>query len=52
MREIGLAIKHFVDSGVTVHGAVFNAVNAAAGRFSRAYQYHYQYAYRSEPHDE
>jgi len=52
MREIGLAIKHFVDSGVTIHGAVFNAVNAAAGRFSRAYQYHYQYAYRSEPHDD
>ena len=51
MREIGLAVKHFMDAGATVHGIVFNAVNLSAGRFSRASQYH-QYAYRSEAQDD
>jgi tyrosine-protein kinase Etk/Wzc len=48
IREIALAVKHFVDSGVPVHGAVVNAVKSEGGRFSRANQYHYQYAYRTD----
>jgi tyrosine-protein kinase Etk/Wzc len=52
IREIALAVKRFADAGVSIHGSVFNAVNMAAGRFSRAYQYHYQYAYRSESTDD
>ena len=52
IREIALAVKRFADAGVSIHGSVFNAVNMAAGRFSRAYQYHYQYAYRSEAKDD
>ena len=51
MREIVLAIKHFSDAGVRIHGTVLNAVNLSAGRFSRAYQYHYQYAYRRDSGD-
>ena len=30
---------------------MLNAVNLSAGRFSRAYQYHYQYAYRRDSGD-
>ena len=52
IREIVLAVKRFADAGVSIHGSVFNAVNMAGGRFSRAYQYHYQYAYRSESQDD
>ena len=51
MREIALAVKHFGDAGVSIHGMVVNAIDISAGRFSRAYQYHYQYAYRSESED-
>lgn len=51
MREILLAIKHFSDAGVRIHGTVLNAVNLSAGRFSRASQYHYQYAYRRDSGD-
>ena len=51
MREILLAIKHFSDAGVRIHGTVLNAVNLSVGRFSRASQYHYQYAYRRDSGD-
>ncbi len=50
MREITLAVKHFVDSGVTVHGAVVNDVSLEGGRFGKAYQYHYEY--RSESRED
>jgi len=30
MREIVLAIKHFSDAGVRIHGTVLNAVNLSA----------------------
>jgi tyrosine-protein kinase Etk/Wzc len=51
MREVTLAVKHFMDAGVAVHGIVFNAVNLSSGRFAGT-TYHYQYAYRSEPQDD
>src|SRR5438105_7440223 len=51
MRALVLALKHFSDAGVRIHGTVLNAVNLSAGRFSRAYQYHYQYAYRRDSGD-
>jgi tyrosine-protein kinase Etk/Wzc len=47
MREITTAVKHFVDAGAQLHGLVINDVSMEGGRFG-AYQYHYQYAYRSE----
>jgi tyrosine-protein kinase Etk/Wzc len=52
MREIVMALKHFSDSGVHIHGTVLNGVSLSGGRFSRAYQYHYHYAYRSDPDDD
>jgi tyrosine-protein kinase Etk/Wzc len=45
-REIGTAVKHFLDAGVPLHGIVVNDVSLGHGRYG--YAYHYQYAYRSE----
>lgn len=49
MGEIAMAVKHFANAGVTLHGVVLNGVVATLGRYSRyAHQHHYHYAYRSE----
>ena len=49
--QIALKALAASDAGVRIHGTVLNAVNLSAGRFSRAYQYHYQYAYRRDSGD-
>ena len=39
-------------AGVTIHGAVMNAVTAVSGGSRYGYAYHYQYAYRAEARDD
>jgi tyrosine-protein kinase Etk/Wzc len=50
VREIGLALRRYVQSGVTVQGAVLNDVTSSLGRYGK-YGRYARYEYRSHEHD-
>jgi tyrosine-protein kinase Etk/Wzc len=51
VREVQLAVKHYGENGVKLHGLVFNDLPPSSAKYGGyQYQYHYQYSYR--PRDE